>query len=148
VKPKDFTARFLEASIVSIWKESRDPVHRWPNQHDCPCATIFCTDERGANLATVPLDLRFPAGVHEGTFSRLVIQNRRPGAPLDWFGPIGKFPSLGTRPSLLCLGARNISESGRGAPCGAPHRVAGGGHPPPAPTDRGVRISCTTLFGS
>ena len=28
------------------------------------------------------------------------------------------------------------------------HRVAGGGHPPPAPTERGVRISRTTLFGS
>ena len=26
--------------------------------------------------------------------------------------------------------------------------VAGGGHPPPAPTERGVRISRTTLFGS
>jgi 2-hydroxychromene-2-carboxylate isomerase len=28
------------------------------------------------------------------------------------------------------------------------HRVAEGGCPPPAPTDRGVRISRTTLFGS
>jgi len=28
------------------------------------------------------------------------------------------------------------------------HRVAGGGRPPPAPTERGVRISRTTLFGS
>ncbi len=27
------------------------------------------------------------------------------------------------------------------------HRVAGGGHPPPAPTERSVRISRTTLFG-
>ena len=26
------------------------------------------------------------------------------------------------------------------------HRVAGGGHPPPAPTDRSVQISRTTLF--
>src|SRR5258708_31315068 len=30
----------------------------------------------------------------------------------------------------------------------ASHRVAGGGRPPPVPTDRGVRISRTTLFGS
>jgi hypothetical protein len=28
------------------------------------------------------------------------------------------------------------------------HRVAGGGRPPLAPTERGVRISRTTLFGS
>jgi len=28
------------------------------------------------------------------------------------------------------------------------HRVTGGGHPPPVPTDRGVRISRTTLFSS
>src|SRR5450631_810836 len=28
------------------------------------------------------------------------------------------------------------------------HRVAGGGRPPPAPTERGVRISRNTLFGS
>src|SRR5260370_15209169 len=28
------------------------------------------------------------------------------------------------------------------------HRVAGGGRPPPAPTERGVRISRTTLLGS
>ncbi len=27
------------------------------------------------------------------------------------------------------------------------HRVAGGSHPPPAPTERSVRISRTTLFG-
>ncbi len=27
------------------------------------------------------------------------------------------------------------------------YRVAGGGHPPPAPTERSVRISRTTLFG-
>jgi hypothetical protein len=28
------------------------------------------------------------------------------------------------------------------------HRVTGGGHPPPVPTERGVQIYCTTLFGS
>ncbi len=28
------------------------------------------------------------------------------------------------------------------------HRVAGGSRPPPAPTERSVRISRTTLFGS
>ena len=28
------------------------------------------------------------------------------------------------------------------------HRVAGGGRPPPAPTERSVRISRTTLFGN
>src|ERR1035437_61672 len=28
------------------------------------------------------------------------------------------------------------------------HRVTGGGRPPPVPTERGVRISPTTLFGS
>ena len=28
------------------------------------------------------------------------------------------------------------------------HRVTGGGRPPPVPTERGVRISRTTLFGS
>src|ERR1700736_2395193 len=28
------------------------------------------------------------------------------------------------------------------------HRVTGGGRPPPVPTDRGVRISRTTLFDS
>src|ERR1035438_10054385 len=28
------------------------------------------------------------------------------------------------------------------------HRVTGGGRPPPAPTERGVRISRTTLFDS
>jgi hypothetical protein len=28
------------------------------------------------------------------------------------------------------------------------HRVTGGGHPPPVPTERGMRISRTTLFGS
>src|ERR1035437_429054 len=27
------------------------------------------------------------------------------------------------------------------------HRVTGGGRPPPVPTERGVRISRTTLFG-
>src|SRR6516164_5828850 len=30
----------------------------------------------------------------------------------------------------------------------ASHRVAGGGRPPPAPTERSVRIYRTTLFGS
>ncbi len=38
------------------------------------------------------------------------------------------------------------SRSGRGFLLA--HRVAGGGRPPPAPTERGVRISRTTLFGS
>jgi hypothetical protein len=28
------------------------------------------------------------------------------------------------------------------------YRVTGGGRPPPVPTERGVRISRTTLFGS
>jgi hypothetical protein len=28
------------------------------------------------------------------------------------------------------------------------HRVTGGGHPPPVPTERGVQIYRTTLFGS
>src|SRR6266481_8056497 len=28
------------------------------------------------------------------------------------------------------------------------HRVTGGGRPPPVPTERGVRFSRTTLFGS
>jgi hypothetical protein len=28
----------------------------------------------------------------------------------------------------------------------AQHRVAGGSHPPPAPTERSVQISCTALF--
>jgi hypothetical protein len=37
---------------------------------------------------------------------------------------------------------------GRDASYLAPHRVAGGSCPPPAPTERGVRISRTTLFGS
>jgi hypothetical protein len=27
------------------------------------------------------------------------------------------------------------------------HRVTGGSHPPPVPTERSVRISRTTLFG-
>jgi hypothetical protein len=27
------------------------------------------------------------------------------------------------------------------------HRVVGGGHPPPTPTERSVQICCTTLFG-
>jgi hypothetical protein len=34
------------------------------------------------------------------------------------------------------------------APPKLAHRVAGGGHPPPAPTERSVRISRTTLFKS
>ena len=36
----------------------------------------------------------------------------------------------------------------RPAPRFPSHRVTGGGRPPPVPTERGVRISRTTLFGS
>jgi hypothetical protein len=32
--------------------------------------------------------------------------------------------------------------------CSTAHRVTGGDHPPPVPTERGVRISRTTLFGN
>jgi DDE superfamily endonuclease len=37
---------------------------------------------------------------------------------------------------------------GRDASLARAHRVAGGGHPPPAPTERSMRICRTTLFGS
>jgi len=47
----------------------------------------------------------------------------------------------------LAIGACLLLPSA-GAVLGAGHRVAGGGRPPPAPTERGVRISRTTLFGS
>ena len=39
--------------------------------------------------------------------------------------------------------------TGQAMPSGSKsYRVAGGSHPPPAPTERGVRIYRTTLFGS
>ena len=38
-----------------------------------------------------------------------------------------------------------FGESGKGKLL-TPHRVARGGYPPPAPTERSVRISRTTLF--
>jgi hypothetical protein len=36
----------------------------------------------------------------------------------------------------------------KGRPLLVAHRVTEGGRPPPVPTERGVRISRTTLFGS
>ncbi len=38
-------------------------------------------------------------------------------------------------------------ETSNGPILTSAHRVAGGSHPPPAPTERSVRISRTTLFG-
>jgi hypothetical protein len=53
---------------------------------------------------------------------------------------------IGTGRVALPLSARG----GRVASgdCSPEDRVARGGHPPPAPTERSVRISRTTLFGS
>jgi hypothetical protein len=39
-------------------------------------------------------------------------------------------------------------DRGRDAGYPAPHRVTGGGRPPPVPTEPGVQISRTGLFGS
>jgi hypothetical protein len=39
-------------------------------------------------------------------------------------------------------------ESSSGEESHLSDRVTGGGYPPPVPTERGVRISRTTLFGS
>ncbi|MGH8572625.1 MAG: TonB-dependent receptor domain-containing protein [Gammaproteobacteria bacterium] len=39
-----------------------------------------------------------------------------------------------------------LANRDRGKPHGFAHRVAGGGHPPPAPTERRMRISRTALF--
>ena len=41
-----------------------------------------------------------------------------------------------------------VKDRDRGEPRGSAHRVAGGGRPPPAPTERSMRIYRTTLFGS
>ncbi|MFA5924644.1 MAG: hypothetical protein WC856_25720, partial [Methylococcaceae bacterium] len=43
---------------------------------------------------------------------------------------------------LVTVGGRIGVENG----FHRPHRVIGGGHPPPIPTERSVRISRTTLF--
>ena len=41
-----------------------------------------------------------------------------------------------------------LGHASRG-PCRvAAHRVTGGGRPPPVPTERGMRLSRTTLFGT
>ncbi len=48
-----------------------------------------------------------------------------------------RWPALSRRPP----------QSGLPWPRFPSHRVAGGSHPPPAPTERSVRISRTTLFG-
>jgi hypothetical protein len=43
--------------------------------------------------------------------------------------------------------SRVEDERGRGTPPRFPsHRVTGGGHPPPVPTERGVRISRTNAL--
>src|SRR3984893_8589569 len=59
----------------------------------------------------------------------------------------GRHARLGSQLlARLCRGRhlrRQTSTRLQGA-----NRVAGGGPPPPAPTERGVRISRTTLFGS
>jgi hypothetical protein len=74
-------------------------------------------------------------------------------SPLDWDGPaLPKTLKLGAEydatvnlrpvyPPAVRVAQREKIRS-------AFHRVAGGGRPPPAPTERGVRISRTTLFGS
>ena len=41
-----------------------------------------------------------------------------------------------------------VKDRDRGEPRSSAHRVAGGGRPPPAPTERSMRIYRTTLFGS
>ena len=53
-------------------------------------------------------------------------------------------------PYIRDAAARNSGQpiGDRGAPRDAAHRVAGGGHPPPAPTERSVRISRTPLFAN
>jgi hypothetical protein len=43
---------------------------------------------------------------------------------------------------------KGAMDRDRGEPFGSAHRVAGGGRPPPAPTERSMRIYRTTLFGS
>jgi len=41
----------------------------------------------------------------------------------------------------------SATDRDRGTPRSAAHRVAGGSHPPPAPTERSLQIYRTALFG-
>src|SRR5215468_5743724 len=74
---------------------------------------------------------------------RIRITILRPSGIAAMTGPLHpkqQTVSLQRRIRLPCAKDRD-----RGAPHGTAHRVAGGGHPPPAPTDRSVQISRTTL---
>src|ERR1700757_1989728 len=58
--------------------------------------------------------------------------------------------SVGHRRKLLAAIGALRTEPPTAAPAASAtsaHRVTGGGRPPPVPTERGVRISRTTLFG-
>ena len=77
-----------------------------------------------------------------------------------WSGPVTGTPN-GDAPSILDAsfdfkaevdipqgGAEGMIVPSRPGEFHPEHRVAGGGRPPPAPTERSVQISRTTLFGS
>jgi hypothetical protein len=78
-------------------------------------------------------------------------------ARVGHFGECGKQDSewhratskLEGRLHTAVTSARRRSRPGRYGRTEWPwsHRVTGGGHPPPVPTERGVRIYRTTLFG-
>ena len=48
----------------------------------------------------------------------------------------------------FCVGPTHEVAAIGGEPRGSAHRVAGGSWPPPAPTERSMRICSTTLFDS
>src|SRR6202163_2437000 len=82
-----------------------------------------------------------------GLFSRSLHSSLQPPCLRFAAAVTGRHARLGSRLlARLCRGRhrrRQTSTRLQGA-----NRVAGGGRPPPAPTERGVRISRTTLFGS
>src|SRR6185312_11980511 len=82
-----------------------------------------------------------------GLFSRSLYSGLQPPCLRFATAVTGRHARLGSRLlARLCRGRhrrRQTSTRFQGA-----NRVAGGGRPPPAPTERGVRFSHTTLFGS
>src|ERR1700752_3213617 len=68
--------------------------------------------------------------------------------PVDFrFTPSGT-EALHCREMTRRANARSRCDRARGEPRSSAHRVAGGGRPSPAPTERSMRIYRTTLFGS
>jgi hypothetical protein len=110
-------------------------------------ATCSTTSSRRAPTPSIPI-VRLPSSMPQTTLCNssgcLSLTGRKDGlwpqARASWFC---------TRSSASVVGEggdRAIPRWGAGRDCSRQDRVADGSHPPPAPTERRVRIAPTTLF--